>query len=496
MRWWLALALLCAALLLPFLIVDVPPLQDYPNHLARLFVLAAGDSDPVLSRFYSAKWGLIPDLGIDLLGVPLLAVLPVHVAGRLLAGVILLLPVMGVLAYGHALNGRAAWPFVVGLLAYNQTYLLGFLNFTAGLGLALLFAAVWLRTRENHPRATIAFAAFAATLLFFCHLLGVLFFALLIAAHELAMLGTRPSVRDFVRRVSAGVVVFAVPAVLYLASELHGTSSPTVFLSVTEKTAQLLAPVTNYWLPLDIVTGLALLGFPLAWIATGRCVVPPRAAIVLAALLALYAATPFGFKGTFNLDTRFIVMAGLVWAAALAPKGLHRLAVAVFLLLFTARMAVLTDAWIEHRADLASLRAAIAPVPPGATVFLVTSPTVTSPTGTSSPAVAPAYWAVRRGARVLSSGARTDTHMAALLVIERRAWWPFLFDNPSQQPIETRMPYRALAEQAENGPAGFAPFGFDYVLLLEAGTIDPAGYQPDRLELVKAAGFAALYRVR
>ncbi len=58
----------------------------------------------------------------------------------------------------------------------------------------------------------------------------------------------------------------------------------------------------------------------------------------------------------------------------------------------------------------------------------------------------------RDGARRLSDGTVVDTHLPALLLIEHRAWWPFLFDNPSQQPIETREPFRALATRIDGSP--------------------------------------------
>ena len=38
-----ATALLCVILLAPLALVDVPPLLDYPNHLARAVVLAFGN---------------------------------------------------------------------------------------------------------------------------------------------------------------------------------------------------------------------------------------------------------------------------------------------------------------------------------------------------------------------------------------------------------------------------------------------------------------------
>ncbi|HEX2943335.1 MAG TPA: hypothetical protein VHO91_19940, partial [Rhodopila sp.] len=54
--WRAAVLALCAVLLAPLLLVDVPPLVDYPNHLARAFVLASWPQDPVLVRFYAPSW--------------------------------------------------------------------------------------------------------------------------------------------------------------------------------------------------------------------------------------------------------------------------------------------------------------------------------------------------------------------------------------------------------------------------------------------------------
>jgi hypothetical protein len=90
--WPAAVFGLCVVLLAPLLIVDVPPLLDYPNHLARVFVLASLPRDPTLARFYTAHWSIIPNLSLDLAGPPLLHILPVHVVGRLLIAAAVLLP--------------------------------------------------------------------------------------------------------------------------------------------------------------------------------------------------------------------------------------------------------------------------------------------------------------------------------------------------------------------------------------------------------------------
>src|SRR5271170_4992825 len=56
-----AFVLLC----LPLLVVDVPPLTDYANHMARVDILAHLGDDPFLSQVYKTKWEIIPDLAID-----------------------------------------------------------------------------------------------------------------------------------------------------------------------------------------------------------------------------------------------------------------------------------------------------------------------------------------------------------------------------------------------------------------------------------------------
>src|SRR5690349_18089258 len=89
LHWWAAMLLAAAVLLAPLLIADVPPVLDYPNHLARFVLLAAGPDDPVLGRIFTPRWSIIPNLATDLIMPPLLHVVPVHIAGRLLLGGIL-----------------------------------------------------------------------------------------------------------------------------------------------------------------------------------------------------------------------------------------------------------------------------------------------------------------------------------------------------------------------------------------------------------------------
>ena len=114
---------LCLVLLAPLWVCEVPPLIDYPNHLARLFVLASLPGDPELAKFYAAHWSVIPNLALDIAGPPLMHVLPVYAAGRVLIAASVLLPVLGTVAYGTALGNRW-WPLGAGLVGWNNCLLL------------------------------------------------------------------------------------------------------------------------------------------------------------------------------------------------------------------------------------------------------------------------------------------------------------------------------------------------------------------------------------
>jgi hypothetical protein len=471
----------------------VPPLLDYPNHLARAVVLATGSSDPILSRMYAPYWAIIPNLGTDLVLPPLLHLLPVHIAGRIVIGAAILVPVLGTIAYSRALFGRLAlWPLASGLVAYNATLLLGFLNFAMAIGIALLLAAGWLEWRERYSVCTAALAAVGAIVLFFCHLMGLVFLFVLIAGHELEQLWSNPSTAA--RRAVPLILMASPPFVLYLLSPLAPLAGETAFSSVADKAEQLVFPFANYVLWLDVTTACAAGAYLLICLTTRRCRTTPAGSLAIALTALLYLAVPFAFKGTFFLDTRFVIMLGFLLFGALLPSGLPRLAAVAFTLLFAARMAVVLVVWWQYRGDLAALRTVIASVRPDDRVFIAAV----------SPEEAPLYWRDGPLSRRLSAGLRLDSHLPALLLIEHRAYWPFMFDNPSQQPVQTLSPYRELAERAGSiadhreltEPGTIDLCGYTHVLLLEAsGEPDLAQFAPDRLALLAQSGYAALFRV-
>ena len=75
---WGAFALLMILVSVPLFSTVLPPLFDYPNHLARMHVLAAGGS-----QFYAVHWQALPNLAQDLIVPPLARLMPLELASKL-----------------------------------------------------------------------------------------------------------------------------------------------------------------------------------------------------------------------------------------------------------------------------------------------------------------------------------------------------------------------------------------------------------------------------
>src|SRR3954463_13489988 len=171
----------------PLLWASVPPLGDYPNHLANMAILAhIGPSE--LHANYVVNWRPIPNLAMDMV-VPLLArLLPLEVSGRLFIAATMILLVAGTAMLHRLLHGRFGfWPLCSLIFIYNFTFWYGFLNFLFTLGVVFFAFALWIATCNWRllPRL-IAFSALAS-LIFLMHLFAFGIYALLIASYELGI---------------------------------------------------------------------------------------------------------------------------------------------------------------------------------------------------------------------------------------------------------------------------------------------------------------------
>ncbi len=517
--WWSALALMLAALMAPILVVTVPPLSDYPDHLARCYFLAFGAADPVMTHIFATRWQLVPNLAIDLIVPALMQVFPPLLAGRVFVALVVLLPATGIIALSTAwFRVRSLWQLGAGFVVYDMMFLSGSLNFQLAAGVALWGAAVWVLLTGRHlVLAAVAGAAFGL-LAFVCHLFGYGFFAVLISCVELTAILARGVGDAAGRRFALGRALAVVAAllpcvVLYLNSPFAKAGGAVMWQSITHKLLLLLVPVLGYARPVSFAVAAVLAGAVLFWAVRGRLLVAPFAWVAGPLLLVIYAVLPVGAKGGYWIDTRIPVLLGfLVFAATLPVRLPRRQSIVATLVLagvFAGRMGYITAVWAGSRQDVADVRAVLTQVGPGSRILVMDADPQqhrweagTIPASrVAAHGMATAYW-----------------HYGAFALLDRRAFWSNAFAEPGQQPIVILPPYDAsgdggfmpphdaalLEANATAAPsrdpaallAGW-PGRFDYVLVLGA---DPGtqidALLPGRLTLLAHKGIAALFMVR
>jgi hypothetical protein len=149
--YWIVFSTVSALLVLPVLVVRYPPMHDYPNHLARVFILAHLRDVPA----YEARWKPYPNLAMDAIVVPLQRDLDVDTASRIFLVSIPLLFLFGVHRLGRVLHGRPAPAAPLAAYVFFHTlYFYGFLNYVFGVGLFLLACGSRSSTGSRGDRRT------------------------------------------------------------------------------------------------------------------------------------------------------------------------------------------------------------------------------------------------------------------------------------------------------------------------------------------------------
>lgn len=171
--------------LIPIWTVHTPPLVDYPNHMARMHILVNADQSPMLQQYYEVRWGILPNLAMDIVIPSLTTVVSLEVAGKLFLSLIFVQLSIGVLALHRALHGKySAWPVLSVFFLYNNVFRLGFLNYLFGVGLAFLVLAAWVVCRHRSWKVVIPVFSFLSVLIFFSHLFALGFYGLTVLAYE------------------------------------------------------------------------------------------------------------------------------------------------------------------------------------------------------------------------------------------------------------------------------------------------------------------------
>lgn len=453
--WPLMLLLGFAALsLAPVALVDVPAMVDYPNHLARMSVLARAGTRAA-SPFYDVTWALYPNLGMDLLVPPLARLVGTVPATRLFYLASQILIVSGAMALSFAVRRQClAAGLVACALLYCVPFAWGFVNFEFGLGLALWGMAGWIALARGPALPRLALHGLLVVMLYASHLFALGIYGFTIGVWELWRARAE---RRGARRALATLAGMAAPALLVAGATL--AMGVTVGGSGTgwafgQKLVWLFSlNGFSREISLVVTATLALLAYALARKGFMRFV--GGGVALLAAYAALFIVMPFVFLDTAFVDVRVPAAAALILPAFLVieiPDARWRRAAAI--LAGTGALANLAAvAWIQagYRSDYAALYASFDRLPRQARILIATEAEAEDPP--VSLAEYPMY------------------HAPTLAVDAIDAFVPTLFTYPGKQPIRPKPAYRDIAV-SQGGP-------IEVAILAAIAAGEPHPHAPD-----------------
>ena len=456
---WFAVVIytvMTVVVLYPILVVQVPGLGDYLNHLARMHILYYHPAD--LSRFYRIEWQPIPYLSMDAAFAVLSHLAPIYDAGRIFLGICVVLPVLSVAVLHYAVHRRLSLLPAAAFL-FCQNYLLswGFLNYLSSACLAILLFAAWFSTARWPRWIRAALFCVLATALYLCHLVAFGSYCLAVGGYELARAwrtGFRPWRAITADWLAAGLQ--AVPALL-LALSVHVEPmfvgpQQVWYGDVPAKLLALESPVLFYDGRADFLAGV----FAMLVLVTGLVTHHLRLApAIWPAILAVGMAAlclPNVLLGIFGLDFRLPLVVAMLLTGAISttPRMGRGLACAVlggFLALTVVRSIGIANTLTAVDKQIAEFRQVVSVLPRGVRLLVVDTAT--------------------GGQNQRDGPWRTTSQASMVASIDRDAFIPFLFSGVT-------IVHPAVPMRTSSAPGGHPPPLSD--LAVGAGRTDRPGY--------------------
>ncbi len=209
----IAFGILLVVSLSPLLFVAIPAMVDYPNHLARMYILASAGT-PAANPFYQTAWALYPNLAMDLV-IPQMAQLTgVENATRLFLLLSEIVLVSGAMAIERAVKGRIQLSAAAALMfLYALPFTWGFLNFEFGLGVALWGIAFGILVFERSSTSRLVVNTIFVAVLFASHFFALGVYGLTLGILELWRAWEK---KAFYGETAMRLVILAIPAAILL----------------------------------------------------------------------------------------------------------------------------------------------------------------------------------------------------------------------------------------------------------------------------------------
>ena len=457
----LAYCLVATSLLFPVWYVDFVPMPDFPGHMSRIYALSVLDTNTTLAEMYEAEWDYLPNIGVDVFVLAAMKFVSLIAAGKLYISASVLLWMAGTAWLNRVLSGQ--WlivPLFAAPFVLNTCFFLGFLNFMAASGLAIVGLAAWASMASWNPLTRLIFILPLTIVTYFTHIVGFFILASCMLGFELGRELAEPRIlwqRGFRRLLLAAAALLPVVAIFIFLSPHEGHDGGWVFGDITRFYTRIgYAAYLTYGQPYYIALAFILLAGGVG-LVTRKIAIDRRMWPILIGLSVAAVIAPVRMIGAAFVEIRLPPIIGALGIGSLWEHA-GRLPKLVFgcilagLLIY--RAVIITETWTAYDRDYNEMAAAADKIEPGSKVFVAQV----------TPKSASGY-----GALMIYS------HYLDLIGVQRNIFSPLIFAWPAQHPLRATQSYRSLSASSAN--QGILPSDHD----LEALASGRTGKVSDRL---------------
>lgn len=492
-------ALLAAASLLPTLLVPIPAMGDYVNHLARMYLLSemgTANANP----YYQAAWAFYPNLAMDLLVPQMARLLGVENASRLFVLFSQISIVGGALALEWVVKRRVHLAgFAALMFLYCLPFSWGFVNFECGLGIALCGIAAYLTVAEQPAPARFVVNAAFVVLLLAAHFFSLGVYGATLGFYEL----WRAFDRDCPPRdVALRLVTLAIPplgllVIMQLAAGAVGNEG--TFWSFDHKLLWPFFIMNGYSMAVSGASAIVLMAALYVAARSDMLKLAPVGIWIATGFALLYLAIPSRLFNTAFADIRVLPAIALILPAfcslSLPSRRWTMAALVTASGITLANLGVVLDVWLSYRSEYSAVIASFQHIDHGSKILI----------GTSAESEDPPF-------RDLT---RFPVYYAPTLAVhDANAFVANVFTETGKQPIQPRaevrhlaipnggpVPIRLLRAIAGGQTTASDDVGvvrtwyrdYDYLYLVGSAMPNPL---PELLEELDKSGRFALYRIR
>jgi hypothetical protein len=353
--------------LIPLLWPTIPPITDLYVHIGRYSIAHNLPTDPLLQRYYSYNWALIPNLGVDLMVKFMAPLIGVEPAAKLSIMGIIAATGAALLLLARQAHGRITAAVLFALpLAYGYPFQFGFVNFCLSMALALLGFYLWMRLGDaNKLKMRAALFVPLAIIVWVAHASGWGALGLCVFAAEI--IRHRDAGAKWLRTLlSSGIHCLPLTAPLALMVMSHGGGAQMTgqWFNWLIKFQAVMMALSDRWQLFDIIS-IEIILFIIAAAMVLRAVrFDRRLGLAALFLFIAYLLIPWALMGSTYADMRlaaFVVAIALIaidvrpGAAPLLGKYMMIAGAAFFLVRTTATTVSFARYETDIRAELEAL---------------------------------------------------------------------------------------------------------------------------------------------